>query len=179
MTRRQGGFTMIELLVALLLTGVVVALAHGVFTAVGDGTRTLVASRQTLDREQNAARWLAGAWGSLEVGGAAGGFTGHPAQADFTTWLPTAGGWAVRRRVRLGLAQGAWVADTGGGALVLADAVQSVAYDYLLTPGAASRWVGDWVSPTSAPLAVRVRVRRAPCRGACVDTLLFLIGPRG
>lgn len=81
--------------------------------------------------------------------------------------------------MQLLVVDGAWVADTGGGRLWLADSVRAVGYDYLLTPGAESRWVGTWISPTSAPLAVRLRIQRAGCRAACTDTLLFLIGPRG
>ncbi len=175
----RAGFTLVELLAALLLTGVVVLLTHQVFATVSGGTRALSQRRAALDRERNAQRWLAAAWSSLEVGGAAGGFTGAPESAAFTTWLQVPGGWFERRRVQLLVVDGAWVADTGGGRLWLADSMRAVGYDYLLTPGAESRWVGSWVSPTSAPLAVRLRVQRAGCRGACTDTLLFLIGPRG
>ena len=63
------------------------------------------------------------------------------------------------------------------------DSVAELALDYLLEPGAESRWVREWVSPVSAPLAVRMRIEKAGCgtRDArcVVDTLLFLIKERG
>jgi prepilin-type N-terminal cleavage/methylation domain-containing protein len=178
-TRSRAGFTLIELVVALLVVGMVLLLTHQVFTVVTEGARAIEASRTALDREANARRWLESAWLSLEVGGEAGGFEGHRTQAEFGTWLLTPGGWFTRARVRLDVADGDFVARTGGRTLVLADAVREVSFDYLLTPGAESHWVGEWISPASAPLAVRVRVRHADSRRERTDTLLFLIGPRG
>jgi hypothetical protein len=70
-----------------------------------------------------------------------------------------------------------------GQPVVLIDSVADVALDYLLEPGLDARWVGEWVSPLSAPLAVRMRIRRAGNEtrepGGVVDTLLFLIKERG
>ena len=63
------------------------------------------------------------------------------------------------------------------------DSVADLALDYLLEPGAESRWVREWVSPVSAPVAVRIRMTRTRNgkrdRGNVVDTLLFLIKERG
>jgi len=184
MSRPRAGFTLVELLVALLVTGLVALLSHQLLATVGDSARTLLAARTALDRDANARRWLTSSWRSLEVGGAAGGFTGAPQEATYSSWVRTPGGWWVRSRVRLGVVQERFVAVTDTETLVLADGVAAVGFDYLLTPGADSRWVHAWQSPASAPLAVRVRVqRRAPAGEhpaiAQVDTLLFLIGPRG
>lgn len=180
MTRAsRAGFTLIELVVALLIAGLVVLLAHQVFTVVTEGARAIETNRAALDRDANARRWLESAWLSLEVGGEAGGFEGHRAHAEFAAWMPTPGGWFERGRIQLAMADHQLVAHTGERTLVLADAVEDVAFDYLLVPGADSRWVNDWVSPVSAPLAVRLRVAKATKGRARTDTLLFLIGPRG
>jgi prepilin-type N-terminal cleavage/methylation domain-containing protein len=178
-TDSRGGFTLIELVVALLIVGMVVLLTHQLFTVVVQGAQTIVERRQALDREANARRWLEGAWLSLDVGEQAGGFEGHRDHVEFATWTLVPGGWFERERVRLDVTGHRFVARSGSRALVLSDSVEEVAFDYLLTPGETSQWVQEWMSPSSAPLAVRLRVLKSGCRGACADTLLFLIGPRG
>ncbi len=177
--RSRAGFTLIELVVALLIVGIVVSLTHQLFAVVVEGARATEASRLALDRRANARRWMQGAWLSLEVGGNAGAFEGHRGYAEFTTWTMAPGGWFEPERIRLEVSDSQLVARSDGRALRLAEPVVEVSFDYLLTPGEASQWVSEWVSPASAPLAVRVRVKKAGCRMQCTDTLLFLIGPRG
>lgn len=87
-------------------------------------------------------------------------------------------GWFAEEAVTLGIRTGALWADHGGGAAVrLADAVLGLECDYLLVPGADARWVRQWHSPLSAPLAVRLRLLRQD--GLQVDTLLLLVRERG
>ncbi len=93
-------------------------------------------------------------------------------------------GWFERRQVTLGAEQGRLRAIvTPGTPIALFDSLTDVQFDYLLEPGAESRWVREWVSPVSAPVAVRMRVTRAGCgrqgAGCVMDTLLFLIKERG
>jgi len=52
----------------------------------------------------------------------------------------------------------------------------SEATDYLLDYGAGARWVDEWVSPVSAPVAARLRLLHT---GGRADTLLLHIGSRG
>ena len=66
---RKRGFTLIEVMVALAVGGVVVLLAHQVFTGVADGAQRLVQARVVLDHETNASRWLVEAFGSLDEPG--------------------------------------------------------------------------------------------------------------
>ncbi|MDZ4863742.1 MAG: hypothetical protein SGJ01_09885, partial [Gemmatimonadota bacterium] len=63
--------------------------------------------------------------------------------------------------------------------IVLADSVVGVEFDYLLEPGAQTRWVQTWISPLSAPLGVRLRIARRANDVDWTDTLLVLIGERG
>jgi len=183
--RDQRGFTLIEVLVALTIGAVVVLLAHELFGAVAERGRTLLAARTALDRSANARRWLAATFLSLDVGtDGAGGFDGRPDHAAFSTWLLTADGWFERRQVTLGAEQGHLQAGvTPGTAIALMDSVTDLQFDYLLEPGAESRWVREWVSPVSAPVAVRMRITKAGNgkwkTGNAVDTLLFLIKERG
>jgi prepilin-type N-terminal cleavage/methylation domain-containing protein len=179
-TARPAGFTLIEVLVALVLTGTVALLAHQLFAAAVDASRRLEAARRRLDREGNTRDFLRDALLALEVGAdSAGAFEGEPRRLQFSAWLPTSDGWDERRTVALALEGGRWTAALGdepGTRLVLADSVRSVGLDYLLEPGADAHWVMDWHSPVSAPLAVRVRLTHAG--GAC-DTMLYLVKARG
>jgi hypothetical protein len=72
---------------------------------------------------------------------------------------------------------------------VLAGGVKEVRFDYLLDPGeipsvhdlaaragVRATFVREWMSPVSAPLAVRMRIVRT---AGMVDTLLLIVGLRG
>lgn len=175
------GFTLVEVLVALTLSALVVLAAHRIFTGVVDGAARLRDARVALDREANARRFLHEAFGSLDVGTeGAGSFVGRPERVEFTTWLRVPEGWVERRRIALAARGGGLVADLGSASVLLADGIARVEFDYLLEAGAAAAWVREWISPVSAPVAVRVRITdaRSTERGA-VDTLLFIVGARG
>jgi len=180
-----SGFTLIEVMVALMIGALVILVANQLFSAVADRGRTLITARTELDRAANARRWVAATFLSLDVGtDGVGGFDGRPDHVVFSTWLLTPDGWFERRQVTLSAQQGLLrAAVTPGTPIALVDSVTDVRFDYLLEPGAESRWVGEWVSPVSAPVAVRMRIGQAACgmrgAGCAVDTLLFLIKERG
>jgi hypothetical protein len=172
----------VEVLVALTIGTIVVLVAHQLFTAVADRGKALIAARSTLDRAANARRWLEASFLSLDVGtDGASGFEGRTDHVAFTTWLLTPDGWFERRQVTLGRDNDRLLAVvTPGTRIALMDSVSDVQLDYLLEPGADSRWVREWVSPVSAPVALRLRVSsRGRGKGEAVDTLLFLIKERG
>ena len=185
MVRDQRAFTLIEVLVALTIGAVVVLLAHQLFGAVAERGRMLAMTRAALDRSANARRWLDATFLSLDVGTeGASGFEGRLDHARFSAWLLTPDGWFERRQVTLSAEQGRLRATvTPGTPIALVDSVADVQFEYLLEPGAESRWVREWVSPVSAPVAVRMRVTNVGNgkrdTGNVVDTLLFLIKERG
>jgi prepilin-type N-terminal cleavage/methylation domain-containing protein len=174
-TRGNRGFTLVELMIALMIAGLVVLLAHEIFSSATDGIRQLSISGKHLEAEQLGERWLASAMLSIETGGPAGEFAGDPDHLSFSTWLMTPYGWFERRQVSIALKSGTLRAISSPGDESLFDGVRQVSFDYLLEPGLNSRWVNDWVSPVSAPLAVRIRMDRM----VGTDTLLFLIKARG
>jgi len=172
------------MLVALTIGTVAVLLAHQIFAAVMDRGHALVQARMILDREINARRWLEAVFLSLDVGDSAGGFEGRSDRVRFASWLRTPDGWFERRAIVLGRDRDRMIASvTPGDPIALLDHVTNLQLDYLLEPGAESRWLREWVSPVSTPVAVRLRVTRAREMGqgerAVVDTLLFLIQERG
>jgi prepilin-type N-terminal cleavage/methylation domain-containing protein len=177
--RRAGasahGFTLIEVMVAVTIAGIVIITAHRIFTGVADGARAVAAARQDLDRSANARRWLKATFLSLEPP-----FEGRRDRISFTSWQLSPGGWLEQSATTLQQDGPRLTGTSGGPTIRLADGVSRVTFDYLLEPGADTKWVAEWISPVSAPLAVRVRIAGCGRRDAgCVDTLLFLIKERG
>jgi prepilin-type N-terminal cleavage/methylation domain-containing protein len=176
----RRGFTLIEVIAALTLLAVVVVMVHRVVTVTTVGARAVRTARLELDREANGRRWLGAALRSLEAGGEAGDFDGRPDRLRFSAWLPTPHSWPERRRIVLAVADGRLEAQVAGARpVILREDVASVALDYLLEPGATTHWVRTWISPVSAPVAVRMRIARVRSGEASVDTMLFLVGERG
>src|SRR5712692_8072167 len=174
-THGPSGFTLIEVIVALTLGPLVVLLAHRMFTGAADGATRLTEARRALDREANARRWLVAAFGSLDAGQADGSFDGNPERVEFASWQLTSGGWFSRRRITLTRDDTHLVAIASpGDTVVLSDSVSDLQLDYLLdvasdgqndstpgAPGERARFVREWISPVSAPIAIRLRVSRA------------------
>jgi prepilin-type N-terminal cleavage/methylation domain-containing protein len=173
--RRREGFTLIEVIVAVAVAGIVVLAAHRIFTGVADGAKAVTVARQSLDRSVNARRWLKATLLSLDPP-----FEGRVNRASFTSWQLVPGGWFEQQSTQLLLQNGDFLGTAGGETLHLADGGTDVAFDYLLDPGADTKWVREWISPVSAPLAVRLRIAGCGRQDAgCVDTLLFLVKARG
>ncbi|MGE3526893.1 MAG: type II secretion system protein J [Gemmatimonadales bacterium] len=181
----RRGFTLIELMVALVVTAILALMTHQIFATVTDTARRLEAVTAREDSLRNGDRWLRQAFLSLEAGGEAGSFEGHADRVSFAAWLETPDGWKERCRVEVAVLGTALRASACSTSFALRSGVENVAFDYLLEPGADTRWVRDWVSPVSAPLAVRVRIASIrvghdPSEGGAeVDTLLLLIKGRG
>src|SRR5262245_26965456 len=125
-------------MVALAVVGVVVLLAHRLFTGVAEGAQRLAQARVALDREINARRWLVEAFGSLDVGNGAD-FAGRADRVRFAAWQQTAEGWLTRQPIDFSVHGNRLVAQLGAGdSLVLADSVRRIELDYLLEPGEGS-----------------------------------------
>lgn len=169
------GFTLIEVMIAMTIAAFVVVAAHQVFGGVADGAKAVEFARESLDRDTNGRRWLKAAFLSLETP-----FEGRADHASFISWQLTAGGWFEPKQTSLLLSGNRFVVRSGNDTFELRHGVTSVSFDYLLEPGAETKWVSEWVSSVSAPLAVRLRL--AGCGRhdvTCADTVLFLIRERG
>jgi prepilin-type N-terminal cleavage/methylation domain-containing protein len=192
LNRPTAGFTLIELLVALTLTGLVVLLSHAVMAQVSDAAARGGAVVADLDRHGNRRAWLVRAFANVTAGsgpmrgfegreGWAGGDEREADRVAFYSHVPADTGDA-ERRVRLWLTGDSLLAETihpalGGPAdtLVMADGLRGFGAEFLMEYGANASWVREWVSPVSAPIAVRIRLQYADR----TDTLLLHVGPRG
>lgn len=174
--RDSAGFTLVELLVALTVAGLVLAAAHQLFRGVVDGVLLIERAQNDLNREANARRLLATVVRGIEVNRTIGAFAGDERRVEFTAWDADSVGLAVRRRIVLTSGQGALtLTGIGPEPVRLLERVDELALDYLLQFGAEQRFVRQWHSDAAAPAALRVRVTR----GATADTLLLPVGRRG
>lgn len=172
-SRSRPGFTLIEVMVALSLGSMVVLMVHLCFGQVLEGTVRLEEARAEHTSDMEFRRTLVTALGSLVIGtSSSSGFVGTPRQMTFSAAL----GSPLDRPtpVRLGTEEGWLVLRAGARADSIAAAL--IHLDYLLSQGSESRWVVNWQSMASAPVAVRVRIARDSVR---TDTLLLVAGTRG
>jgi len=173
--RRRRGFTLLEVVVALALASLVAVLVERLFVATGHAAHALRASADELAQEGNGRGLLDALLGSLGTGSADAEFLGGPTRLEFSAWCRQPDGWLRRERTAVFASGGALVAGIGEETLVLLRDVRGLQVDYLLSPGADEVWARSWVSPSSVPVAIRLRIER----GARSDTLLVLVGVRG
>ncbi len=167
------GFTLIEIMVALLLASMVVLAAHRAFGTAFDLTARLEEERTAHDLEMEARAYLTGAFGAIDLTSPrVVGFRGERTSVRFTTRDAS----GRPHDVQIGVRDGWLVASSSREARRLLPA-DAVVFEYLFALGAEAPWMSAWQSPVSAPVAVRIQLGRSPPAG--VDTLLFVIGVRG
>jgi prepilin-type N-terminal cleavage/methylation domain-containing protein len=172
--RIRDGFTLIELLIALVVSGIAVSVAAGVFTNATDALTGMARRARLVEREAAGILWLQDGLLGTDVGTEPDArFRGAPESLRFSTILPTPYGWTEPVVLTAGLEGGRLVVRAGREALPLPDSLDSVAFDYLAEYGAESAWLQRFESATDAPLAVRLRRRRAD---GVADTTLFHLG---
>lgn len=176
MTRR--GFTLVEILVALVIGGIAVATAAAVFAASSDGVRTLADRSDRWTREATGRAWLAQLFAGAEVRNAPGSeFVGLERFVRFPTRYWAEEGWLEPGVVSIELDEGRiTTALSAGRGMVLMDSLADASFEYLIRYGEQSPWLREWESGTTLPLAVRLRLTH-PDQSA--DTVLFYIGERG
>lgn len=161
------GFTLIEVMVALTLGGLLVLSAHRVFAAA---ELTAGELRLHTDRHEvvmQAREELRALFGSLDI--TSPGIIGFRGTSQVAAFTSLRGG-----NVRV-LAESGWLLARGiAGDRKLLPA-ERVTFDYLLGIGATQQWVRTWESPASAPTAVRLRLWQP---NGAADTILLTVGER-
>ena len=160
MTRK--GFTLIEVLVAILLAGLTATMAAAIFATTSDMLAGMNERSQRWDREANGWRWLGEALASLEVDAPSGyAFTGTSESMRFRTMLWVSDGWREPTVLTVAF-DGSRVTGraSDGTRIIFADSIQRASFDYLADYGASSPWFVRWDSSVSAPIAIRVRAWR-------------------
>jgi len=174
--RRCCGFSLLEIVVAIAVGGVVVLAAHHMFAIVADTADRGPVAARAASATRNRERLLRDLVASVDVGSdTSQRFYGQPDSVRFNSWCRAAGGWLERCTVDLML-----VAQENGVALDarwsgerarLATHQAPARFMFLRSAADGGAWLARWGAAISAPLAVRV---------AWADTSIFLrIGPRG
>lgn len=162
--RGRAGFTLLEVVVALAITGMVVLGANAVLARLGDDAHHLAATAADDDREANADRLLRDLLGRAEPPmGRGGRFTGEPRAVRFGTRCDVPAGWQERCTAELGVVEVNGVPTVGltlstGEAMVLRRGFGRAALRYLYDPGNGGVWVNRWTSTVSLPWAVGLEV---------------------
>ena len=173
----RGGFTLVELMVALVVSAIVVLGARMLLEQLGESAHRTVAAATRADRAANGERLLRDLAGRLEIGTTdAARFSGEPATASFSSWCDVASGWQERCAVTLAVSSDGSRASLaarfdGGDPITLLVRDAPIELRYLDDPRAGGRWFADWGAGITAPLAIAV------ISGA--DTMIVRIGDRG
>ncbi len=177
MSRRsvRGAFTLIEVVVALAVSGVVLLGARMMLEAVADGGAAIASSAESADRAANGERLIRSLTTRLEVGtDSSRAFAGDRAGARFSSWCDVPGGWQERCDVRLSIdhdGSRTLLALTTSSRLVLRSLPAGAELRYLKRGESGLEWFQLWGASVTAPLAIGVVSPR--------DTLIFRIGERG
>lgn len=172
---RRAGFTLVEMTVALMIGGMVLAGATAVLgsiSAVGvaAGDATAVA-----DHDANGARALRAIVSSYEPADSSASFGGDPRRAWFDSWCPVPSGWLERCSVIIAIdsvsSKRAVVAVlSSGGAFALRTGFESGQLLYLRDASNGGSWLTSWPSSLSAPVALGIVTDN--------DTTILRIGER-
>ena len=172
-----GGFTLIEVVIALTLSAMLLLGGRALFEQLGGYAEAVVGASADADREANADALARTLVGGAETSPEAGlRFEGGAAGARFHTWCQAAAGWVERCPATLGFVH------AGDGRVL---AVQAAAADpvvlrrgfrdgrliYLRDAADGGAWVHDWSSAVSTPLAVGVVIDG--------DTAILRVDERG
>lgn len=178
----RSGFTLLEVLVAVMIAATVLLAADIVFEQLADSRSVIDRSTSKVDRERNAAstvaRWVAQVDVSPRSGPGARprSFGGNDTSATFVSWCLAPGGWERECDVTLHVARDTnavaivAIASTGDSAELPMHGSE-VALRYLLDARDGGHWLRSWGAGPTTPLAIGI------VSGA--DTLVLRIGARG
>lgn len=174
---RRSGFTIIEVMVALVVSGIVLVGARSILEAVADRAGSITRAASVADRDANGERMLRALVDRLEVGTGPGTeFGGDPTSTAFASWCEVAGGWQERCTVNIELVRDSSAVDlvlrtSLGDRIVLRHGLKNGAIRYLSTPDGGGTWIRVWGAGITAPVAIGVFLER--------DTLYLRVGERG
>jgi prepilin-type N-terminal cleavage/methylation domain-containing protein len=174
--RGRGGFTLVEVMVAITISTLLLLGAHAMVEQVGASAEQISATAADADREANAERVLRDLIGRAEQPQAGSEFTGTPLGARFSSWCEVAAGWLERCTVSLGIVRvggaNVLVIEVHGGTLIpLRRGFADGSVLYLRDAADGGRWLREWSSAVAAPVALGIVMD--------ADTLILRLGERG
>lgn len=161
----RAGFTLLEVMVAVSLLGLILAGARGVLEAVADHAARIRIEASALDSRANPRRMLRDLVGHTEVGAGPDQllFEGEARSANFPSWCDVPRGWLERCSVTITVAR-----RDNVNALVVATSTAdpaevltsdgSVTMLYLDDPARGGTWFTRWGRGISVPFAIGIVV---------------------
>jgi prepilin-type N-terminal cleavage/methylation domain-containing protein len=175
---RRAGFTLLEVLVALLVGAIVLMACRALLVQLADGADATTRAARAEDLMANTEREIRALFGQVEVGDAPDRlFNGDARGLRFSSWCPMPAGWLERCRASVSLSQHGrdsvnLVAYLSTGDTLLVPAGTGAgAFIYLSDSHQERRWFRSWERGSTAPWAVGVVVGG--------DTTILRIGERG
>jgi len=160
--RRRAGFTLLEVIVALAVSGVVLLGARAVLSQLGLDAERIEAAAAESDRRSNGDALLRAvvARTANSVPDRAR-FVGDATGARFESWCEVPAGWlepcqAVLGVVRTGDSVSVALTLSTGQLVPLRTGLRRARLRYLVTAQEGGQWIGEWTSQLSTPAAVGV-----------------------
>ena len=167
---RRRGFTLIELMAALMLTGLALLGAYRLLDQLADGPGRLRTMSIDDASRANRSQFLRDVIAHAELGSdSSQRFVGSATSASFASWCLAPGGWLERCAVSLEIHAGndssVVAATLGGASLTLWHGRGKASLSYFET---GRGWLREWSSSLTVPSAVGVVV--------AADTLVLPVG---
>lgn len=177
----RPGFTLLEVLVAVMAAAALLVSADFVFTQLADSSHGTIMSAAMRDSARNSVEVLRGWTRQVDVSprrGAAGTphfFSGDSTHTQFTSACVSPGGWEVECFITVGIET-----DSAGATLTAVSSVHDTVrlrrdhvmqLRYLAGAAGAGRWESNWPAGQTVPLAIGMITP--------VDTVIYRIGARG
>jgi prepilin-type N-terminal cleavage/methylation domain-containing protein len=178
----RRGFTLLEIVVAIAVAGVVLLGARTLLESLAATSRHLSGAAGAADADANGERLLRTIVGRMEVAAESGlAFGGDEQSVRFTSWCDVPNGWLERCTVTLSVDSGSHPGESVVVALLetrgrseriaLRRGFARGSFRYLNDPADGGTWLRMWGRGLSAPLAFGVLLDG--------DTLIVRIGDRG
>jgi prepilin-type N-terminal cleavage/methylation domain-containing protein len=174
---RRRGVTLLELMVALAVTGLSLVAGRLLIETIDDSGRTISAFARRSDTVANADRILRSLLGRAEVSAdSLRRFRGDSLAVSFDSWCDRPTGWIERCRVGLAIGYGAdssvvTASLSSGEILRLRTAAGLAQFRYVTRDTSGTRWMQSWGNSITAPYALSIVTAR--------DTIVLIIGERG
>lgn len=176
MINTRQGFTLIELITALAVGGIVLLAAHGILRSITHTAELIPSAAADTEGPSNALDLIRMILGNSESGGHRIAFKGNSDSATFASWCPAVGGWLTPCDIALRIVG-------NGDSMRLTLAWDQVAVNltapgttgrirYLLDAASGGIWLPEWQETGfTVPLAVEIHLGN--------ERIFLRIGDRG
>lgn len=172
---RSAGFSLVELMVAMAIAGMMLVSARIMLEQLADGADGVIAARSRAERRANAERLLYELVGRTESAGAVPkAVTGDDSYSTIATWCDSPGGWLEACTISLHIMKrdslDALVLVMQGDTVEIKEA-RRLRILYLADARNGGTWLQAWSSVITTPAAIGIATDE--------DTSIVRIGERG